>query len=179
MKLIPKETRPFFLPRTPDKTIKYSRRQWDGLIKAWKLQIHAWNSKGDNYHDYTVGEFKSEDVFPIDTWENEDGPSPSKSSKKNERSCRKSARTEKVEKARIKEEAVAEPVKEKATSDEDDDDDLGEYEDKVILEEVEGEQDSSEEEEASPNHRKLGFNWADVVDDEDLLEASSSKDHSK
>ena len=25
--------------------VKYSRRQWDGLIKAWKLQIHVWNAK--------------------------------------------------------------------------------------------------------------------------------------
>ena len=23
-----------------------SRRQWDGLIKAWKLQIHQWNGNG-------------------------------------------------------------------------------------------------------------------------------------
>ena len=24
----------------------HSRRQWDGLVKAWKLQIHQWNQNG-------------------------------------------------------------------------------------------------------------------------------------
>lgn len=51
---VPKDNRPFFLPRTPNKLVKYSRRQWDGLIKAWKLQIHAWNAKGTNEEDFLV-----------------------------------------------------------------------------------------------------------------------------
>lgn len=52
---MPKEQRPFFLPRTPEKHVKYSRRQWDGLIRAWKLQLHAWNAKGGQHrHDFTI-----------------------------------------------------------------------------------------------------------------------------
>ena len=46
LKKVPKESRPFFMPRTPDKNVQYSRRQWDGLVKAWKLQIHQWNQNG-------------------------------------------------------------------------------------------------------------------------------------
>ena len=30
------------------RNLKYSRRQWDGLIKAWKLQIHSWNAEKDS-----------------------------------------------------------------------------------------------------------------------------------
>ena len=38
---------------------KFSRRQWDGLIKAWKLQIHAWNASSK----------ESEETFPVvDEW---------------------------------------------------------------------------------------------------------------
>ena len=39
--------------------VKYSRRQWDGLIKAWKLQIHAWNAKGDD-PNFSIGEWKAD-----------------------------------------------------------------------------------------------------------------------
>ena len=35
--------------------MKYSRRQWDGLVKAWKLQVHAWNAK----NDFSIGEWES------------------------------------------------------------------------------------------------------------------------
>ena len=62
------------------RNVKYSRRQWDGLIKAWKLQIHSWNAKGDT------------DVFQkIDEWKNKEeddpilgGPSKEKYSTKKE-----------------------------------------------------------------------------------------------
>jgi len=58
---VPKDSRPTYLPRTPDKNIKYSRRQWDGLIKAWKLRIHAWNANGESDVFEAVDEWKSED----------------------------------------------------------------------------------------------------------------------
>jgi len=58
---VPKDQRPTYLPRTPDKNVKYSRRQWDGLIKAWKLRIHAWNANGESDVFETVDEWKNHD----------------------------------------------------------------------------------------------------------------------
>ena len=51
------------LPRTPNKYVKYSRRQWDGLIKAWKLQIHNWNAKEDTDVFKGVDEWKSKELM--------------------------------------------------------------------------------------------------------------------
>ena len=44
-KKVPKNKRPRYYPRTPDITLEYSRRQWDGLIKSWKLRVHDWVKK--------------------------------------------------------------------------------------------------------------------------------------
>ena len=40
---VPKAKRQPGMPRTPPKHRKFSRRQWDGLIKHWKIRIHEWN----------------------------------------------------------------------------------------------------------------------------------------
>ena len=45
IKKVPKGKRPNNYPRTPNKKKIYSRRQWDGLIKNWKLHVHAWEAK--------------------------------------------------------------------------------------------------------------------------------------
>ncbi len=57
-KTVPKSDRPYFLPRTPDKNLKYSRRQWDGLVKSWKLQLHAWDSQHKEGEDFTIESWK-------------------------------------------------------------------------------------------------------------------------
>lgn len=38
---IPRQSRSFTMPKTPDMNRKYSRRQWDGAVKRWKTQVHS------------------------------------------------------------------------------------------------------------------------------------------
>jgi len=48
---VPKEARTAKMPRTPEKTRKYSRRQFDGMVKIWKIRIHEWDlqANGDKF----------------------------------------------------------------------------------------------------------------------------------
>ena len=41
VKEVPKQSRCYSMPKTPDMNRKYSRRQWDGAVKRWKTQVHA------------------------------------------------------------------------------------------------------------------------------------------
>ena len=41
IRMVPKMVRKERMPRTPNKYKKFSRRQWDGLVKNWKQGIHA------------------------------------------------------------------------------------------------------------------------------------------
>lgn len=47
---VPKHARTKEHPRTPQKSMKYSRRAWDGLVKVWRKQLHCFdpNSKFDD-----------------------------------------------------------------------------------------------------------------------------------
>lgn len=37
---VPKSQRSLDMPKTPNMTRKFSRRQWDGAVKRWKTQVH-------------------------------------------------------------------------------------------------------------------------------------------
>ena len=45
LRLVPKEKRrhPRDHPPTPDPTRKYSKRQFDGIVRAWRRKLHDWD----------------------------------------------------------------------------------------------------------------------------------------
>jgi len=50
---VPKNARTFKMPHTPEKTKKYSRRQFDGMVKIWKIKIHEWDllTNGEKFRE--------------------------------------------------------------------------------------------------------------------------------
>ena len=61
---VPKDKREPGMPQTPPKHRYYSRRGWDGLIKQWKLKIHAWHSAHQAENDES--QEGDEELFEID-----------------------------------------------------------------------------------------------------------------
>lgn len=57
--LVRKTDRTDTMPRTPNKHRKYSRRQWDGLVKNWKQRIHQ---------TVALLEGRDEDELSENTW---------------------------------------------------------------------------------------------------------------
>lgn len=45
---VPKDKRNEKMPMTPDKNLVYSRREFDGLVKHWKRQVHNWDNNRNN-----------------------------------------------------------------------------------------------------------------------------------
>lgn len=46
LKEIPKQMRRREHPKTPPKHLKFSRRAWEGLIKSWRIRLHAFDPSG-------------------------------------------------------------------------------------------------------------------------------------
>ncbi|XP_012266198.2 histone RNA hairpin-binding protein [Athalia rosae] len=43
IQMVPKKERTKEHPTTPPKDVKYSRRGWDGMVRLWRKQLHAWD----------------------------------------------------------------------------------------------------------------------------------------
>uniref|UniRef100_A0A182PPZ8 Histone RNA hairpin-binding protein RNA-binding domain-containing protein n=1 Tax=Anopheles epiroticus TaxID=199890 RepID=A0A182PPZ8_9DIPT len=44
---VPRHARTKDHPMTPQKTLKYSRRAWDGLVRVWRKKLHCFDPDGD------------------------------------------------------------------------------------------------------------------------------------
>ena len=56
---IPRQSRSFTMPKTPDMNRKYSRRQWDGAVKRWKTHVHSTGRDLANSHSSSSGSDQS------------------------------------------------------------------------------------------------------------------------
>lgn len=56
---IPRQSRSFTMPKTPDMNRKYSRRQWDGAVKRWKTQVHSTGRDLASAHSSSSGSNQS------------------------------------------------------------------------------------------------------------------------
>ena len=65
---VQKPQRTHRMPRTPERKRKFSRRQWDGAVKQWKLKVHAESRRvteaktNQAANNDTTGEVVEEDV---------------------------------------------------------------------------------------------------------------------
>jgi len=73
---VPKGERAHGMPRTPPKHRVYSRRQWDGLVKHWKIRIHEWDTAENGMSPEAEASIRSAQKrnHPV----SEEGSSPSK-----------------------------------------------------------------------------------------------------
>ena len=66
--LIPKSERQSRDPRTPQKHKRYSRRQWEGIVKKWKQDIHTVVNTVEEEEGEETGARMMDDGSSIGSW---------------------------------------------------------------------------------------------------------------